>query len=103
MPLYLIRDLIRALELDDGSRNGKANESDSGFPRQRYASATNFIFDEALVVTNARTVEGRVKRQLPTYGVTLIDLKSIKRMMKTHMVTERDVMRRLGKRRYNVS
>ncbi len=70
--------------------------------QQSYSTAMGVNFDELVVATNAKKISPRVKEQVETFKAKLIDFKQLKEIMKQHQVTERDVLCRMGKKRFAI-
>ncbi|MCZ6804786.1 MAG: SNF2-related protein [Proteobacteria bacterium] len=71
--------------------------------QQSYSKAMGVNFDELVVATNAKKISSHVKNQVETFKAKLIDFKKLKEIMKQHQVTERDVLRRLGMKRFVIA
>ena len=92
--------LVQVKHVTDERLNSEMPLREIFAAKQPYTQATGIQFDELIVATNANIISRRVRDQKDTYNVKLWDFIHIKDIMVQHQISEKDVLVRLGKKRF---
>ncbi len=91
--------LIQAKHTESGRSINEDASAQVYRAKPPYEASTGKNFERLIAITNAKNYSSRVRSAAKTYGVELVVLSDIKKLLKKYPVDRRAVMARLGKQR----